>query len=206
MSDVSRRDLFRGVLPVAAGLLGLPALARRSRTSSSPYRRPKLKITDVRTARGHGARLSAPRAHLHRSGADRAGRRRRTPSGAASPLVADVPSALLVGQDPLNVDPLFERIRTFGIFAGAQAGQYVTALTAIEIALWDLAGKALGLPVYQLLGGKMRDRIRIYCDSQTEDPDRPAGASEARADPRHGLHGGQDRHRRARTIRTGGTR
>jgi galactonate dehydratase len=80
---------------------------------------------------------------------------------------------LLQGQDPLNVDLLFERLRTSGIFAGAQAGQYVAALSGVEIALWDLAGKALGLPVYQLLGGKMRDRIRLYCDSQTNSPDDP---------------------------------
>jgi len=77
---------------------------------------------------------------------------------------------LLVGQDPLNVDALWERIRVSGIFAGAQGGQYVTALTGLEIALWDLAGKALGLPVYQLLGGKFRDKIRIYCDSDMDDP------------------------------------
>jgi galactonate dehydratase len=74
-------------------------------------------------------------------------------------------SRLLVGQDPLNVEAAFERIRTSGVFAGAQSGQYVTALTGIEIALWDLAGKALGVPVYQLLGGKVRDRVRVYCDS-----------------------------------------
>src|SRR5262249_6688454 len=67
--------------------------------------------------------------------------------------------------DPLNIEAAFERIRTSGVFAGAQAGQYVTALTAVEIALWDLAGKALGLPVYQLLGGKVRERVRVYCDS-----------------------------------------
>jgi galactonate dehydratase len=72
---------------------------------------------------------------------------------------------LLVGQDPLNIEAAFERIRTSGVFAGAQAGQYVTALTGVETALWDIAGKALGLPVYQLLGGKVRDRVRIYCDS-----------------------------------------
>ena len=76
----------------------------------------------------------------------------------------------LVGQDPLNVDALWERIRVSGIFAGAQGGQYVTALTGVEIALWDLAGKALGLPVYQLLGGKFRDKMRIYCDSDMDDP------------------------------------
>ena len=53
---------------------------------------------------------------------------------------------MLVGQDPLNVEAIWERIRTTGIFAGAQGGQYVTALTGVEIALWDLAGKALGFP------------------------------------------------------------
>jgi galactonate dehydratase len=88
------------------------------------------------------------------------------------PLVAMF-RRFLVGQDPLNVEAAFERIRTSGIFAGAQGGQYVAALSAVEAALWDLAGKALGLPVYQLLGGRVRDRIRVYCDSQTEDPNDP---------------------------------
>ena len=49
----------------------------------------------------------------------------------------------------------------------------MAALTAVEIALWDLAGKALGLPIYQLMGGKMRDRIRIYCDSGTDSRNDP---------------------------------
>ena len=40
----------------------------------------------------------------------------------------------------------------------------VTALSGVEIALWDLAGKAAGLPVYRLLGGMFRDRIRVYAD------------------------------------------
>jgi galactonate dehydratase len=76
----------------------------------------------------------------------------------------------LIGKDPLNVDAIWEQIRVSGIFAGAQGGQYVTALTGVEIALWDLAGKALELPIYQLLGGKFRDRVRMYCDSDMKDP------------------------------------
>jgi galactonate dehydratase len=87
---------------------------------------------------------------------------------------------MLVGQNPLNVEALWERIRTMGIFAGAQGGQYITALSGVEIALWDLAGKALGLPVYQLLGGKFRDKVRIYCDS---DMDNPIGAESDRKLP-----------------------
>ena len=69
------------------------------------------------------------------------------------------------GKSPLNVHRLFEDIRKSGVFQGAQAGMYVAVLSAIEAALWDLTGKALGLPVYQLLGGKFRDKIRVYNDT-----------------------------------------
>ena len=69
------------------------------------------------------------------------------------------------GKSPLNVNRLFEDIRKSGFFEGAQSGMYVAVLTAVETALWDLTGKALGLPVYQLLGGKFRDKIRVYCDT-----------------------------------------
>ena len=71
----------------------------------------------------------------------------------------------LAGKNPLNVHRLFEDIRRGGFFQGAQAGMYVAVLSAIETALWDLAGKALNVPVYQLLGGKFRDKIRVYCDT-----------------------------------------
>lgn len=69
------------------------------------------------------------------------------------------------GSNPLNVHRVFEDVRRRGFFEGAQAGMYVSVLTAIESALWDLAGKALNVPVYQLLGGKFRDSIRVYCDT-----------------------------------------
>lgn len=69
------------------------------------------------------------------------------------------------GKSPLNVHRLFEDIRRSGFFEGAQSGMFIAVLTAVESALWDLAGKALGLPVYQLLGGKFRDKIRVYCDT-----------------------------------------
>jgi len=73
--------------------------------------------------------------------------------------------ARLKGKSPLNVHRLFEDIRRSGFFQGAQSGMYIAVLSAIETALWDLAGKALNVPVYQLLGGKFRDKIRVYCDT-----------------------------------------
>ena len=71
----------------------------------------------------------------------------------------------LRNQHPLNVHRLFEQLRKGGVFSGAQSGMFIAVLSAIETALWDLAGKALNLPVYQLLGGKFRDRIRVYLDT-----------------------------------------
>jgi galactonate dehydratase len=71
----------------------------------------------------------------------------------------------IMGKNPLNVNRLFEDIRKSGFFEGAQSGMYIAVLSAVETALWDLAGKALGVPVYQLLGGKFRDKIRVYCDT-----------------------------------------
>lgn len=69
------------------------------------------------------------------------------------------------GQNPLNVNRLFENIRRSGFFEGAQAGMFISVLTAVETALWDIAGKAFGVPVYQLLGGKFRDSVRVYMDT-----------------------------------------
>jgi L-alanine-DL-glutamate epimerase-like enolase superfamily enzyme len=71
----------------------------------------------------------------------------------------------LVSKNPLDVHRLQEDMRRGGLFKGAQAGMYVCVMSALETALWDLAGKAFGLPVYRLLGGKFRDKIRVYCDT-----------------------------------------
>ncbi|WP_436926175.1 mandelate racemase/muconate lactonizing enzyme family protein [Halosimplex amylolyticum] len=70
----------------------------------------------------------------------------------------------LVGENPLDVERLFRRMVTETSGHGGTTGKVVTAASGIEIALWDLAGKLFDLPVYQLLGGKYRDEIRIYCD------------------------------------------
>jgi L-alanine-DL-glutamate epimerase-like enolase superfamily enzyme len=74
----------------------------------------------------------------------------------------------LVGRDPFAIDAIFEDLRRRFVFDGGTAGALITALTGIEIALWDLKGKALGVPIYELLGGKFRDRVRVYADCQVE--------------------------------------
>ena len=72
----------------------------------------------------------------------------------------------LEGRSPLTPNRIFEEFRKGAFFGGAQSGMYVAVLSAFDAALWDLCGKALGLPVYQLLGGKFRDKVRVYCDTE----------------------------------------
>ncbi len=135
-----------------------------------------MKITDIKTAEvgGHGFSLFVK--IFTDEGIEGIGECIHGGDGVAL-LVADM-AEMIKGQDPLNVDRLYELIRHRYIFNGALAGNVVTAMTGIEIALWDLAGKALGVPVYQLLGGKFRDRIRLYCDCHAGRDDSPESYAE----------------------------
>jgi galactonate dehydratase len=163
MERTTRRTILKSALLPMVGLARLPSLSAAVQGVSTPYNRPKLKITEIRTAevRVHGYQVHV-RVYTDQG---IVGQGESTDAAMGSvPLIRSF-ARFLTGQDPLNIEAAFERIRTAGVFAGAQAGQYVTAMTGVEIALWDIAGKALGLPVYQLLGGKVRDRVRIYCDS-----------------------------------------
>lgn len=171
MTEISRRSMLKGCALQALGSLSvfsLPALAAAIQTNSTSSQRPKLKITDVRTAQ---VLVHGPQTHV-RIYTDQGifGQGECTDAAVGAASLIHGWRRMLVGRDPLNVEAIWERIRTGGIFAGAQGGQYITALSGLEIALWDLAGKALGLPIYQLLGGKFRDKIRMYCDSDMENP------------------------------------
>jgi len=61
---------------------------------------------------------------------------------------------MIVGEDPTNVEQVMRKIRNMGAFK-----PWGSAVSAIEIALWDIAGKVAGLPIYKLLGGKVRETL-----------------------------------------------
>ena len=66
----------------------------------------------------------------------------------------------ILGLNPCNVEMIFKTIKQFG-YHGRQGG----GVCAVEMALWDLCGKAYGVPAWQLLGGRYRDKVRLYGDT-----------------------------------------
>ncbi len=79
----------------------------------------------------------------------------------------------LIGQDPLNVDKLFRDMMRSMSASGYYQGAVMSAISGIEMALWDIAGQALGCPIWQLLGGRFRDKIRVYNDCHAGDDETP---------------------------------
>lgn len=75
----------------------------------------------------------------------------------------------LIGQDPRNVDKLFRDMKNSMSASGFYQGAVMSAISGIEMALWDITGQALGTPIWQLLGGAFRDQIRVYNDCNEGD-------------------------------------
>lgn len=77
------------------------------------------------------------------------------------PVIEQVLAPLVVGEDPMRTEWLWERMFRYCISL-AREGMTSSAISMIDVALWDLKGKVMGQPVYNLLGGKTKDRLRAY--------------------------------------------
>jgi L-alanine-DL-glutamate epimerase-like enolase superfamily enzyme len=132
----------------------LEAATQNVNTNSAPS---DLKITDLRVAVIRRAPMTVPLLRIDTNqGIYGLGEVR----DGASKTYALMLKSRLLGENPCNVDRIFRKIKQFGSH-GRQGG----GVSGVEMALWDLAGKAFNVPVYQMLGGKFRDRIRIYTDT-----------------------------------------
>jgi L-alanine-DL-glutamate epimerase-like enolase superfamily enzyme len=92
-------------------------------------------------------------------------------------LIATDLRPMLVGADPLAIEQIHDRM--LRLHRHGRAGLFVTAISAVDNALWDLRGKAAGEPVYRLLGGPTRDRVPVYASmlGHSVDPERAAAAA-----------------------------
>ncbi len=101
--------------------------------------------------------------------------------GAGIPQLIQRMKPFLTGENPLDLDRLYKYLIQRMSGEGSIQGVTVSAISGIEVALHDLAGKVLGVPAYQLLGGKYRDEVRIYCDCHAEQDGDPAASAEEAA-------------------------
>jgi L-alanine-DL-glutamate epimerase-like enolase superfamily enzyme len=162
---MNRRRMLRTAGLGAAAAAGSLAALSRAVEAESPAEKPfarsgpsALKITDLRVAcvRDRWILRLDTNQGLHGYGEIRDG---------SSPTYALMLKSRVLGENPCHVDRIFRKLKQFGGH-GRQAGGVVS----IEMACWDLAGRAWGVPCWQMLGGKFRDRIRVYADTPT-DPD-----------------------------------
>jgi L-alanine-DL-glutamate epimerase-like enolase superfamily enzyme len=159
-----RRSFMKGM----GGLLGagfwadhtLDAYPQNVKTNSKPA---DLKITDLRVLTIGRAPMTCPLIHIDTNqGIYGLGEVR---DGASKNYALMLKSRIL-GENPCNIDKIFRKIKQFGGPARQGGG-----VCGVEMALWDLAGKAYNVPVCQMLGGKFRDKIRCYADTtESSDP------------------------------------
>ena len=86
--------------------------------------------------------------------------------------------SFLIGENPTDIDRLYEHLIQKMSGEGSISGKVISAISGIEIALHDVAGKLLGVPAYQMLGGKYRDKVRAYCDCHTADEADPQACAD----------------------------
>ena len=160
----SRRGFLSGAAGVSAATIWggntLEAMMQHTNTASKPS---ELKITDLRVATLARAPMTCPVIRIDTNqGIYGLGEVR----DGASKTYALMLKSRILGENPCNVDKIFRKIKQFGFHARQGGG-----VCAVEMALWDLAGKAYNVPVYQMLGGKFRDKIRCYADTtESDDP------------------------------------
>jgi L-alanine-DL-glutamate epimerase-like enolase superfamily enzyme len=179
---LDRRSFFKTIGMSAAGAMALTGDAAAQAAANAVQSNVKrasepaaLKITDMRVAVVVGAPFTCPLIRIDTNqGISGFGEVR---DGAHETYALFLKSRIL-GENPCNVDKVFRKIKQFGGPA-RQAG----GVCGIEMALMDLAGKAWGVPCWQMLGGKFRDRVRLYADTTVrKDPKEQAQLLKERMD------------------------
>ncbi len=184
-NGASRRGFFKKAGAAAFGAAfwadrEVEAYQSHIQTASKPS---ELKITDLRVAVVTHAPMTCPLIRIDTNqGIYGLGEVR----DGASKTYALMLKSRLLGENPCNVDKIFRKIKQFGGQARQGGG-----VCGVEMALWDLAGKAYNVPVYQMLGGKFRDKIRCYADTdESHDPHELRAAAEGPEE--HGVHLAED--------------
>lgn len=150
-----------------------------------------MKVTKVEVFRadlasmGEGAKHAVLIVRLHTdegiSGAGEIGLAYGAGGRAAGHLALELAAAHLVGRDPFRSEALFDAMTRKTFWGQNRGAIFGAAVSALDIALWDIKGRALGLPIHVLLGGACRERLRLYCNGWYRGLAAPEAYAEAAA-------------------------
>ncbi|HEX5168762.1 MAG TPA: galactonate dehydratase [Cyclobacteriaceae bacterium] len=167
---------------ISAGMAGLLLAEQASARSQQPFNLTKalvapgddIKITRLEIIPVHSCRTIFVKMHTN---AGIVGIGEGTVEGRIPTTMTAIQELekYLIGKDPRQVAHHWQAIYRHAFYRGGII--LTSALSAVDIAMWDIKGQALGVPVYELLGGPTRDRIRVYGQAQT-----PEGAKEVLAE------------------------
>jgi galactonate dehydratase len=157
------RRRFLASLPGAAALAAFRHEARAQGTS----RAPKLKITEVKAVRLRGINSRFVRVHTDQG---LTGTGETLDTIGAEDLIHNHLGPAIAGRDPLDIEKIWYDFWSWPsppggippVFMRGMGGPYLSAVSGIDMALWDLAGKAFGVPVSRLLGGRVREKVAVY--------------------------------------------
>ncbi|HXQ66209.1 MAG TPA: mandelate racemase/muconate lactonizing enzyme family protein [Alphaproteobacteria bacterium] len=102
---------------------------------------------------------------------------------AVAGMIKDLAQRMIVGRDPSRIEALWSEMYDHSFWAKGGGAIIFAAMSAIEQALWDIKGKALGAPVYEFLGGKVRDRVRVYANGWYGGAETPSEFAKAAETP-----------------------
>ncbi|MDR2887595.1 MAG: mandelate racemase/muconate lactonizing enzyme family protein [Bacteroidales bacterium] len=155
--ESNRRDFIKtaSIGGLGAGFLGAGSMGQNDNNGlplSKPPQNAKIKITDIKVA----VISNSPVVRIVTDAGISGYGQVETTKPYLKPHILFYKD-YLIGEDPTNVERCLMKIRRMGSFK-----PWGAAVSAIEFALWDIAGKAANLPVYKLMGGKIRDHVRCY--------------------------------------------
>jgi len=165
----SRRDFLSVAGLVGSVALGssmgiLPVAGRAEETRIATP--PKLKVTDIKT---YALKTGQTLVEVFTDGGITGwGECSPMINGSAfAPLIDKAIRPSVVGQNPFDVEKMWRSVY-FGHYKLGPMGIYLNAIAGVDIALWDIMGKALGVPCYMLMGGKVRDKVPLYASAMRQ--------------------------------------
>jgi galactonate dehydratase len=165
---MNRRDFL--IRELAAGAIGWSAAggAEAAPPPSGERRKRALRITEVEvylvSVGGRHPVLARVLTDAGTSGVGEAAIAYGTGATAAAGMVKDLAQEFLLGKDPFGIEALWSEMYDHTFWSKGGGPIVFAGISALETALWDIKGKCLGVPVYEMLGGRMRERVRVYAN------------------------------------------